>query len=89
MNSDTRRLSLYYESENVKTDDNFSDYEKEEEPFRVRSGTDISDSLNSERYKGRNNLIKYPLENPENEHMKATNETCQQVADISVVMRPL
>ena len=89
MNSDTRRLSLYYESEKVKTDDNFSDYEKEEEPFRVRSGTDIADSLNSDRYKGRNNLIKYPLDNPENEHMKASNESCDKVTDKSVLMGPI
>ena len=89
MNSDTRRLSLYYESEKVKTDDNFSDYEKEEEPFRVRSGTDISDSLNIERYKGRDNLIQYPLDNLENEHMKAGNESCDKVTDKSVVMRPI
>jgi len=89
MDSDTRRLSLYFESETIKTEDNLSDYEKEEKPFRVRSGTDISDSLNIDRYKGRNNLIKFSLDNPENEHTKASDETCEQVTHKSVVMKPL
>ena len=90
MDSDTRRLSLYFESETIKTEDNLSDYEKEEKPFRVRSGTDISDSLNIDRYKGRTNLMKYSLDNPEKEHMKASDETCEQVTHTkSVVMKPL
>ena len=90
MNTDTRRLSLYFESETIKTEDNLSDYEKEEKPFRVRSGTDISDSLNIDRYKGRTNLMKYSLDNPENEQTKASDELCEQVTHTkSVVMKPL
>jgi hypothetical protein len=68
MKSNNRKQSIYYdvnENANMKDDlhennDNLSDNEENAQPFRLRSGTDISDSLNNARYKIRKNLSKFP-----------------------------
>ena len=61
MQSNHRKQSIYFdvfESDNKKADliennENLSDNEENLQPFRLRSGTDISDSLNNSRYKFR------------------------------------
>ena len=68
MKFNTRKQSIYYdvnENANMKDDirennENLSDNEENAQPFCLRSGTDISDSLNNARYKIRKNLSKFP-----------------------------
>ena len=86
-----RGQSEYYESENIKAD-NFSDCEKTEQAFRVRSGTDISDCLNLERYGGTHTLVKYPPFQQEKEEIDVTDETSEEVTnyafhDIEVALK--
>ena len=83
MQSNARKQSIYYDMnqsdikkvELGENNDNFSDNEDNTQQFRLRSGTDISDSLNNSRYKFRKSHIKtetikaesYNLENETNE----------------------
>ena len=68
MKFNTRKQSIFYdvnENANMKDDirennENLSDNEENAQPFCLRSGTDISDSLNNARYKIRKNLSKFP-----------------------------
>ena len=90
MKSNNRKQSIYYdvnEITNMKEDigennDNFSDNDENAQPFRVRSGTDISDSLNNARYKIRKNLSKIPSEENDMASM-IVNESSDDLEKVS------
>ena len=54
--SNPRRQSFYYDVLESENSDNLSDNEENLQPFRLRSGTDISDSVNCSRYISIRNL---------------------------------
>jgi hypothetical protein len=84
MQSNARKQSIYYDMnqsdikkvELGENNDNFSDNEDNTQPFRLRSGTDISDSLNNSRYKFRKSHCKTTTINAESINSEnAKNET--------------